>query len=273
MIGRKFVNGVEGGSVSVDDRGLQYGDGLFETMGARDGRVRRFQNHMARLAESCHRLGMPAPPIDLIETDCARALEGFGAAVVKLTLTRGPGPRGYPPPAEPSLTRIVVSTAQQVSESEAARPLTVHLCETRLGRNPQLAGMKHLNRLEQVLAGAELRDTACDEGLMRSTDDRIVCATASNLFMVRDGELLTPQISDCGVAGVMREVVLRVATTLGVPAAVGDYTLDDLARADECFLTNAVRGVRPVGRVEGVKNFTAGAITARLRAAIEQADA
>ncbi len=131
--------------------------------------------------------------------------------MVKLTLTRGPGPRGYPPPVEPSLTRIVVSTAQQVSESEAARPLTLRVCETRLGRNPRLAGIKHLNRLEQVLAGAELRDPAVDEGLMRSTDDRIVCATAANVFLVRSGELLTPQISDCGVAGVMREVVLRLA--------------------------------------------------------------
>jgi 4-amino-4-deoxychorismate lyase len=271
MIGRKFVNGVEGGSVSVDDRGLQYGDGLFETMAASNGRVRRFAQHMARLTEGCHRLGMPTPPVDLIETDCHRALEGFGTAVVKLTLTRGPGPRGYPPPAEPNLTRIVVSTAQQVSESEAARPLTLRVCETRLGRNPRLAGMKHLNRLEQVLAGAELREPPVDEGLMRSTDDRIVCATAANVFLVRQGELLTPQISDCGVSGVMREVVLRVAVKLGIHVEVGDFTLDDLARADECFLTNAVRGIRPVGRVEGVNNFKASEITQRLREATEAA--
>jgi 4-amino-4-deoxychorismate lyase len=272
MIGRKFVNGVEGGSVSVDDRGLQYGDGLFETMGATNGRVRRFQSHMARLSESCHRLGMPAPPVDLIETDCLRALEGFGAAVVKLTLTRGPGPRGYPPPVEPSLTRIVVSTAQQVSESEAARPLTLRVCETRLGRNPRLAGMKHLNRLEQVLAGAELRDPPVDEGLMRSTDDRIICATAANVFLVRNGELLTPQISDCGVAGVMREVVLRAAATLGIRVTIGDYTLDDVARSEECFLTNAVRGMRPVGWVAGVNSFSQSEVTARLRDAVETND-
>jgi 4-amino-4-deoxychorismate lyase len=271
MIGRKFVNGVEGGSVSVDDRGLQYGDGLFETMGATDGRVRRFGQHMARLADGCRRLGMPAPPVEQIENDCLRAVEGFGAAVVKLTLTRGPGPRSYPPPPEPSMTRIVVSTAQQVSEAEAARPLTLRVCETRLGCNPLLAGMKHLNRLEQVLAGAELRDTGADEGLMRSTDDRIVCATAANFFMVRDGVLLTPRISDCGVAGVMREAVLRAAVALGILVEVGDFTLDDLARAEECFLTNAVRGVRPVGRVEGVNNFKANDITLRLREATEAA--
>jgi len=272
MIGRKFVNGVEGGSVSVDDRGLQYGDGLFETMAASNGRVRRFRSHMARVADGCRRLDMPAPPIELIEYDCLRASEGFGAGVVKLTLTRGPGPRGYAPPVEASLTRIIVSTAQQVSEAEAARPLTLRVCETRLGRNPQLAGMKHLNRLEQVLAAAELRDTVADEGIMRSTDDRIVCGTAANVFMVRDGQLLTPQITDCGVAGVMREAVLAAAEALGIVVVIDDFTLDDLARADECFLSNAVRGIRPVGRVEGVNNFKSSALTSRLRAATEAAD-
>jgi 4-amino-4-deoxychorismate lyase len=272
VIGRKIVNGVEGGSVSVDDRGLQYGDGLFETMAASNGRVRRFRQHMARLSEGCHRLGMPAPPVELIEQDCHRALEGFGTAVVKLVLTRGPGPRGYGPPAEPNLTRIVVSTAQQVSEAEAARPLVLRMCETRLGRNPRLAGMKHLNRLEQVLAGAELRDTPFDEGLMLSTDDRIVCGTAANVFLVREGNLLTPQISDCGVSGVMREVVLRLAHELGIHAEVGNCTADDLMLASECFLTNAVRGIRPVGRVHTLVDFGAGPITARLREALEASD-
>ncbi len=150
---------------------------------------------------------------------------------------------------EPSLTRIVVSTAQQVSESEAARPLTLRVCETRLGRNPRLAGMKHLNRLEQVLAGAELREPGVDEGLMRSTDDRIVCATAANVFLVRNGELLTPQISDCGVSGVMREVVLRTAAKLGIHTAVGDYTLDDLARCRR-MLPDQRRARHPPGGLD-----------------------
>ena len=269
MIGRRLVNGVEGAGISADDRGLQYGDGLFETMGVADGRVKRFQMHMARLAEGCHRLGMPTPAAELIAAECARVLEGLGAAVVKLIVTRGPGPRSYPPPLDPALTRIVNSTAQQVSEAEAARPLLVRVCETRLGRNPRLAGIKHLNRLEQVLAGAELREPAVDEGIMRSTDDRIVSGTASNLFLVRKGRLLTPQISDCGVSGVMRESVLRLAAGLGIEVEVGHFTLADLERADELFLTNAVRGIRPVGFVEGLKTFAPGPMIPRLREALE----
>jgi 4-amino-4-deoxychorismate lyase len=269
LIGRRLVNGVEGAGISTDDRGLQYGDGLFETMAAANGKVLRLDRHLARLAEGCHRLGMPSPSSDQIESDCARVLEGMGAAVVKLVVTRGPGPRSYVPPLRPTLTRIVISTAQQVSEAEAARPLSVRICETRLGRNPRLAGIKHINRLEQVLAGAELREPLADEGLMRSTDDRLVCATAANVFMVRNGRLLTPQISDCGVAGVMRETVLRAAAQLGLEVEVGDFTLADLERADECFLTNAVRGIRPVGLVEGLKTFGPGPTIPRLREALE----
>jgi 4-amino-4-deoxychorismate lyase len=269
LIGRRLVNGVEGGSISADDRGLQYGDGLFETMGAANGKVLRFELHIARLTEGCHRLGIPMPSVDLLEADCARVLKGLGAAVVKLIVTRGPGPRSYLPPLEPTITRIVNSTAQQVSEAEAARPLSVRICETRLGRNPRLAGIKHLNRLEQVLAGSELREPAVDEGLMRSTDDRLVCATAANLFMVRAGRLLTPQISDCGVSGVMRELVLRTAARVGVEAEIGDFTLADLELADEVFLTNAVRGIRPVGFVEGLKAFVPGPVIGRLREALD----
>ena len=104
---------------------------------------------------------------------------------------------------------------------------------------------------------------------MRSTDDRLVCATAANLFMVRNARLLTPQISDCGVSGVMRETVLRAAAQLGIEVEVGDFTLADLERADEFFLTNAVRGIRPVGFVEGLKTFAPGPTIPRLREAIE----
>ena len=271
MIGRRLVNGVEGAGISADDRGFQYGDGLFETMLAVNGRVRRLDMHMSRLSEGCHRLGMPSPPVDTIAAECDKVLKGLGYAVVKLVVTRGPGPRGYPPPIEATLTRVVHSTAQAVSEAEATRPIIVRLCDTRLGLNPRLAGMKHLNRLEQVLAGAELRDPTVDEGLMCSLDDRLVSGTAANLFLVRGGRLLTPQISNCGVRGVMREVVLRAAAELGIETDVVDLAVTDLEWADELFLTNAVRGSRPVGRVEGIRDFASNALTMKLRDVVEAA--
>jgi 4-amino-4-deoxychorismate lyase len=261
MIGRRLVNGVESSAISVDDRGLQYGDGLFETMAALNGRVRNFARHMERLAEGSRRLGLPVPDANLVAAECERALAGLGAGSVKLMLTRGPGPRSYRPPAEPSVTRIVVSSAPK-PRNDPEDGIVVRMCDTPLGLNPRLAGLKHLNRLEQVLASAEWDDPGIAEGLMSSLDGRIVCATAANVFLVRDGRLVTPAIRDCGVAGVMRGVVLDAARELALEVEVTDVAATALAAADELFLTNAITGVRPVGEVLGVRRYTApGPIT------------
>jgi len=264
MIGRRLVNGVEASAISVDDRGLQYGDGLFETMAAVNGRVRNFARHMERLADGCRRLGMPMPPIELFADECERVLQGLGAGSVKITLTRGPGPRSYRPPPEPALTRVVVSYAPK-PRTDPDTGIVVRLCETPLGLNPRLAGVKHLNRLEQVLAASEWSDAAVAEGLMSSVDGRLVCATAANVFLVREGRLLTPDIRDCGVAGVMRGIVLEAAREMSLPSDVTTLRYTDLSSADEVFLTNAITGVRPVGEVLGVRRYTApGVITRRL---------
>jgi 4-amino-4-deoxychorismate lyase len=264
MIGRRLVNGVESTAISVDDRGLQYGDGLFETMSAQDGRVRNFARHMERLAEGGRRLGLPVPDASLIAAECERALAGLGAGSVKLIVTRGPGPRSYRPPLEPAVTRIVVSSAPK-PRTDPDDGIVVRLCDTPLGLNPRLAGIKHLNRLEQVLACAEWNDPGVAEGLMSAVDGRIVCATAANVFLVRERRLLTPAIRDCGVAGVMRGVVLAVARELGIDTVLGDVRPEDLATADEVFLTNAITGVRPVGEILGVRRYPApGEITRSL---------
>ena len=256
MIGRRLVNGVESSAISVDDRGLQYGDGLFETMSAQDGRVRHFERHMERLAEGGRRLGLPVPDPNLVAAECERALAGLGAGSVKLMVTRGPGPRSYRPPADPAVTRIVVSSAPK-PRNDPEEGIVVRLCDTPLGLNPRLAGIKHLNRLEQVLACAEWDDPAIAEGLMSSVDGRIVCATAANVFLVREGRLLTPAIRDCGVAGVMRGVVLAAAREAGIDSEILDLRLVDFSAADEVFLTNAITGVRPVGEILGLRRYAA----------------
>jgi len=273
MIGRRLVNGVESSAISVDDRGLQYGDGLFETMSAQDGRVRNFERHMERLAEGGRRLGMPVPDPKLVADECERALAGLGAGSVKLMVTRGPGPRSYRPPAEPAVTRIVVSSAPK-PRNDPDDGVIVRLCETPLGLNPRLAGIKHLNRLEQVLACAEWNDPAIAEGLMSAVDGRVVCATAANMFLVKRGMLLTPTIRDCGVAGVMRGLVLEAARELGIVTEAVDVRLDDLGVAEEVFLTNAITGVRPVGEILGVRRYGgAGEVTRALLERTTRADA
>jgi 4-amino-4-deoxychorismate lyase len=264
MIGQRLINGVDSSSVSAEDRGLQYGDGLFETMLAVGGSIRHFDRHMQRLSEGCVRLCIPQPAPELLAQDCRKVLEGLDRGVVKLILTRGPGPRGYRPPAEVIVTRIVTCSAFKAPPA-GSDGLTLRICETRLGSNPQLAGLKHLNRLEQVLACAEWDDPEVAEGLMLSQDGRVVCATAANIFVARGGRLLTPEIVDCGVAGIMRGVVLSEAPSLGIDTCVATLRLDDLGDAQEVFLTSATRGIRPVAKIEGIGEWTGGALARVLR--------
>jgi 4-amino-4-deoxychorismate lyase len=263
MIGRRLVNGSETAGIAADDRGLQYGDGLFETMAAAGGRIPLLPLHLARLEDGCRRLRIPMPSVGLLEDECGRVLEGMGTATVKLTITRGPGPRSYRPTAEPSVTRIVVSSAAR-PRGDALEPAVLRICRTRMGLNPLLAGLKHLNRLEQVMACSEWDDPGIDEGLMLSSDGRLVSATAANVFMVEDGRVVTPDIRDCGVAGVMRQVVLAAAADSGLRVVVEDVQPDRLAAADELFVTNAVVGIRPVQEIVGIRRWTAGEVTRKL---------
>ena len=141
-------------------------------------------------------------------------------------------------------------------------------CETRLGLHPGLAGIKHLNRLEQVLAAAEWQDASIAEGLMLSVDGRLVCAIAANVFLVMDGALWTPAIRDCGVAGVTRRRVMRAAAELGVELRETDIDPEALARAEEIFLTSSLTGIRPVTEIAGLRKLAAGPIAAQLAAAL-----
>jgi 4-amino-4-deoxychorismate lyase len=265
MIGSRLINGKESARISADDRGLLYGDGLFETMAATDGKVRNLDLHLARLEEGCRRLRMPMPSSGLVAEECSRVLEGIGNATVKLIITRGMGPRGYRPPPEPSITRIVTSMAPR-PRGDTLPPLTVRLCQTRLAQSPLLAGLKHLNRLEQVMACAEWDEPEIGEGLMLSVDGRLISATAANVFLVLDGRLVTPDIRDCGVSGVMRHVVLAAARELGVPTSVEDVRPESLDAAQEVFVTNAVIGVRAVGELMGVRQWQVGEVTRALAA-------
>lgn len=270
MSGRRLVNGVEGGAIAADDRGLLYGDGLFETMAVRDGRVRSFGLHMARLQDGCARLALAMPPRALLEAECLQVLEGLGSGVVKLILTRGTGPRGYRPPIEATVTRIVMASAPRAVPPGGAG-IVVRVCETRLARSAALAGIKHLNRLEQVLACAEWQDPAIAEGIMLSTDDRVIGATAANLFVVRHGRLYTPDIRDCGVAGTMRQQVLNAAKAAELSVEIGDLGLRELRAADEIFLTNALTGLRPVVEIRGEGAWPPGELTRTLQTAVEAA--
>jgi 4-amino-4-deoxychorismate lyase len=257
---------VNGHSTGVDpaDRGLAYGDGLFETMAAAEGVIRWFDLHLDRLEEGCRRLEIPAPSRSLLAHEIDAHCPKRGRAVVKLIVTRGPGTRGYLPPEPAATTRVLaISPWPDYPDSHYRSGISARVCQLRLGENPALAGIKHLCRLEQVLAQLELRGHAVQQGLLLDTSGHVVGGTSSNLFAVHDGELRTPALARCGIKGVMRRAVLETARTLGIRADERDLSLDDVLAADELFVTNALFGIWPVTDVES-RRFALGPMTRQL---------
>jgi 4-amino-4-deoxychorismate lyase len=259
---------VNGEPVGVDpgDRGLAYGDGLFETMAAADGVIAHLALHLDRLAAGCDRLAIPCPSRSAIESDIARLVPTKGRAVVKLIVTRGSGARGYAPPVESKSTRIVsVSPWPSYPDRLYRDGIRVRVCSLRLGTNPALAGLKHLCRLEYVLALAELRDVDVQQGLLLDARDLVVGGTSSNVFIVRAERLLTPVLTRCGVEGVMRRIVIAAAHGLGLHVEECELTLPEVLAADEVLMTNAVFGIWPVTTLDSHR-FGVGPITQRLLA-------
>jgi len=260
-----IVNGEEAGVVSPLDRGLLYGDGVFETLAIRDGRPCYWSLHMARLREGCRRIGLQASDEALLREEAERLAGPVGRGVLKLVITRGEGGRGYQVPDTARPTRIVqLHPWPEYPPGCAETGVATRLCHTRLGCNPVLAGMKHLNRMEQVLARQEWDDPDIREGLMQDRDGNLVEGIMSNLFLVKDDLLVTPDLSQCGVAGISRSVVLELAENINLQSRVRHVSLDELMQADEILLTNSIIGIWPVIAVDA-RGYRKGPITRRLQ--------
>lgn len=246
------------------DRGLHYGDGLFETMAVRGGRPLLWAEHMARLALGCTKLGIPVPSERQLAMETKAVCDGLGEAVVKVIVTRGPGARGYRVPDPVTPTRIVMASPRPAyPERNVTEGVSVRICTTRLACNPVLAGIKHLNRLEQIMARREWNDESVAEGLMLDMDDNVVEGIMSNVFLVKDGTMTTPDLSRCGVAGIMRGRIINLAKELQLPLVIRTVTLAMVREADELFLTNSLVGIWPIRQVEQ-QSFQAGPVARRL---------
>jgi 4-amino-4-deoxychorismate lyase len=243
MIARMLINGIAGDRVSAADRGFSYGDGLFETIRFVGDAAPLWSRHMQRMADGCQRLRLPAPDAAQLLKEARDVTRDMPHAVVRITLSRGVGTRGYAPPSSPQITRVVAAFDPPLMHVAAyADGIRMRLCDTRMAEQPLLAGIKHLNRLEQVLARAEWNDPSIADGLMCDTHGRVICATMANLFAVIDGELVTPALDQCGVAGVGRAEILAVCPQ----ACETELRLDRLKFASEVFLSSSVRGILPV---------------------------
>jgi 4-amino-4-deoxychorismate lyase len=230
------------------DRGLHYGDGLFETLDVRAGRARFLAQHIARLTSGCERLGIACNPGELL-TSAAAGLDGDGT--LKVIVTRGDAvARGYAPTSR-ERARVIRCWYPGPRAARAARCDVVRLTQ-RWGENPALAGMKHLSRLEQVLSRRELGEHAdADEGVVLSSTGLVVSGTMCNVFLKLDDRWMTPRVDRCGIAGVMRAVVLRETADAGWPVEEREIAGAELARVTAMFVSNARIGVSPVTRLEG----------------------
>ncbi|HZT01614.1 MAG TPA: aminodeoxychorismate lyase [Steroidobacteraceae bacterium] len=265
-----LVNGVAGGELSLLDRGLHFGDGVFETIACLHGRARFLALHLERLAHGCRALGFAPPPDELLRHEVGGLAVAEERSIVKLIVTRGPATvRGYAASGREQATRLAIRYPWPVEDPVLQEQgASVRIAKMRLGENPALAGLKHCNRLEQILARSEPGAAEADEALMLSSSGKLVSGTMTNVFLV-DGpaqspRLRTPAIDSCGVAGVMRRVVLREAARAGVIAMECALWPADLAVATEIFLSNARLGIWPVGRL-GDRALTPGPVTRRVQ--------
>jgi 4-amino-4-deoxychorismate lyase len=259
-----WVDGQPAVELSVRDRGLAYGDGLFETIAVHNGAAALLERHLERLLDGARRLQLPVDVQPLRSQLQAFAGE-LGSGVVKLILTRGDGQRGYvlPQPQRPRL--ILQGSATPAYPPEHARcGVRLYPCATRLAEQPLLAGLKHLNRLEQVLARAEWQDQAFAEGLLRDLSGRVVEGVSSNLFLVLDGALHTPDLSRCGVAGVMRAEIIEQAGRHALAVTQRQIAYDELLAADEVFICNSLFGIWPVREFAG-QCWPVGPLTRKLQ--------
>lgn len=241
-----WIDGQPASALSLSDRGLAYGDGIFETIAVRRGSMPLLTRHLQRLAWSAERLALPLQ-LARLEAELGAFAQQLGQGVAKLIVTRGDGLRGYAPPTDARCRHLLSGAplpAYPAQHAEAG--IRLFPCETRLAIQPRLAGLKHLNRLEQVLARAEWQDNNHAEGLMRDMQGRVVEGVFSNLFLLKDGVLLTPALARCGVAGTMRAELLARAQALGWSVVVRDIEYPELLAADEVFFCNSLYGIWPV---------------------------
>ncbi|TNC82649.1 MAG: aminodeoxychorismate lyase [Oleiphilus sp.] len=246
-----LVNGAETSALTIADRGLAYGDGLFETMRVVGGEVPLLDEHLQRFLNGVKALalGQPAAMKKLFSNALEEVLSTLhGDALVKIIVTRGVGGRGYVLPANPSCNVITqVFDSVEVLPFHAKRGVSLVECAYRLPQNPALAGIKHLNRLDQVLAARSLKGKP--EGLVFDTQDNLIEGTKSNVVLFESEGVFTPRLDACGVRGVLRERLLNAADDLGFSIVEDTICRNRLQNARAMVMLNSVYGLMQVKRV------------------------
>lgn len=250
-----LINGSLNSVISALDRGFSYGDGVFRTIKVVHGLPEHWPAHYQKLVKDCSAIGIVCPSADVLINDFQQLFSiDEPVAVAKIIITRGEGARGYNPPAITNPTRVMIKSSQPNYPAHYFNEgVMLHLCETRLGHQPKLAGIKHLNRLENVLARMEWSDPQMADGLMLDITSNVIECTAANIFARYGNLLITPQLDQCGVSGVTRKQIIARAYTLNLKIVVETMDLKRLLSADEVIICNSLFGVWQVRQLEDKK--------------------
>jgi 4-amino-4-deoxychorismate lyase len=266
-----LINGIAADYVPVTDRGLHYGDGVFETIACVAGSAQFVSEHLERMYEGAQRLDIAFPDRALFLRDIATLLPqpgDTGDCVIKLMLTRGAGRRGYRYEQCQAPTRLCLRSTWPEHVSRWKRGVRTRFCATPISVNARLAGIKHLNRLDNVLASAEL-GASCDEGFMLDPQGCVIEGTMSNVFAVIDDVLVTPDLTNCGIRGIIRDKLLRLAAGQDVQTQIRALWPHELLAADEVFVCNSILGMCPVTRI-AERELQPGEITSMLDQALNK---
>ena len=265
-----IINGIQTNMLDASDRGLMYGDGVFRTMVMRDSRVVWWENQFGKLQDDCAALGIACPSKDILENELTFLGAQMPDCVVKVIVTRGAGLRGYGASSVQESTRILsTSPFPSIPVENIEIGVKVRVCELRLSHQPKLAGIKHLNRLENVLARSEWRDADVAEGLLLDECGNVISGTMTNIALFKEGVLITPDLSLCGIAGVTRQRIMEIVAEWGWQINVQPVFLSTLIEADEVFLCNSVIGLWQITELQG-KKWQPGNLTQKIRYALHE---
>ncbi|WP_034914093.1 aminodeoxychorismate lyase [Erwinia sp. 9145] len=246
-----WINGKSQDWLTASDRAVQFGDGCFTTARVLNGAINALDAHLVRLQAGCQRLRIADVDWSTLQKEMREVAAPCSDGVIKVIISRGQGGRGYSPAGCQQPTRLLsLSPYPAHYHTLRQRGCRLALSSVRLARSPLLAGIKHLNRLEQVLIRAELEQSDADEALVLDTEGSLVECCAANLFWRRNNDVFTPDLSHSGVEGIQRQQVIRLLKAQGVTTHIVTAPPEILADADEVIITNALMPVLPVNQIE-----------------------
>ena len=250
-----LINGIASDYLNINDRSIHYGDGLFETILCDNNKLYYWPQHFQRLQASAQQLKITCPQEQVLLDDIAELLDGNkpgSTSTIKIIVSRGTGERGYKFSKNTTANRVVLLSDLEPDHSSLLSHQLLSgellICKQQVSINENLAGLKHLNRLENVMARSEW-DASYIDGLMLNANRHVIEGTMSNLFAVRDGQLFTPDLKLSGVNGIMREMIIDLASKINIKTSITDLITDDLCAMDELFISNSLIGMKAVTKL------------------------